>query len=424
MSITILNGGYIMSESNNSQNGGGFFSSKLFAILVTIVVTALATLLVGWLIVNPMLKDTQAEQDRIKQEEQENQEILSIRKIDFDPTGTKGYNVTFVFNQDVVEKETVGEDQKTQYFTFDPEIPDGGVFVWETSSRLMFKPNSPLLPSTKYNIKMNRSAFDFWEGQLTKINEYQIQTLRLTVSASGSTISSVDSKNIIQYRYNLYFNQPVTPEQVKQYTKVNLGTRTLSYEVEDLPQGSKASNYISITTEQFSKIDDVQYLNLNISKDIKCLGCTLGLEEDYQKSTRINEKEYLIIYDIAVFTRSSDNQYIQLSLSHQVSVDEIKPYISIEPKVDFTLSGGNYYLMIDGDFEPNETYTLTISKGYEAIYGAMIKEDIVEEINMGDLQRSVQLQDPMLDFTAPGVYLPIEKTQSVSVILLTWIKFR
>ncbi len=412
-------------ESNNKQDKEGFFSSKLFAILLTFVITALATVLVGWLIVNPMLKDTDAEQERIMQEEKEDQGILSIRKIEFDPTGEKGYNITFVFNQDVVEKSDVGKDQDEQYFSFNPEIPEGGVFIWETPSRLMFKPNNPLLPSTKYTIKLNRSAFDFWEGELTKINEYEIQTLRLAVSVSGSTISSVESKNIIQYKYNLYFNQPVTPEQVKQYTKVTLGNETLSYEVEDLPEGSKAANYISITTEEFKKIDQVQYLNLTINKDIKCLGCTMGLEKDYQRSTRIDEKEYLIIYDIAVFTRSnSDKQYIKLSLSHQVSADEIKPYISIEPKVDYTLAGGNYYLEIDGDFEPNETYTLTISKGYEAIYGAIIKEDIVEEINMGDLQRSVQLQDPLLDFTAPGVYLPIEKTQTVSVNTINVDKVR
>jgi hypothetical protein len=401
-----------MSTGNKNES---FLNSKLFLIIATFVITVAITLFVGWLIVNPMLQSSKDFRDRISEEESINQDILSIRNIEFDPTGAKGYNVTFIFNQNVIESDLVGKEQETQYFSFNPKIPEGGVFVWETRNRLVYKPNNPLQRSTKYNIKLNRNAFNFWKGQMTKIEDYEIQTLRLKVNVSGNSVPSIDSKNTIKYKYNLYFNHHITPEEVKNNTTIKLGNQIISYEVENLAEGSDASQNIQITTQEIDKTNEVQYLDMNVKKEILCLGCTLGMEEDLNRSTRIDQKEYLKLYDIAVFTRENGKQFIRLSLSHQVSVDDIKPYIKIDPKLELTLSDGNYSLELDGNFETNNTYTLSIGKGYEAIYGAIVGEDIIREINMGNLQRSIQLQDPLLKFTAPGIYLPIEKTQTISV---------
>lgn len=403
-----------MPEENKKKQS--FIQSKLFAVLVSIIATAVVMIIIGILVL-PMLA-TSSENDTKETVEKTPDTTLAINKLDYDPTGKSGYNITFVFNQDVVKESEIGKTKNVEYFKFKPEIPEGGVFVWESSYRLTFKPNSVLQPSTSYQAIMNKSAFNSWKGEITNKTKYEIETVRFKVaSVSGNTIKDLEDKNNIQYKYNIFFNLPVLPEDINTHTKVLLDNNEISYEIDkdSIPEGSKAVSQISLVTSKFERTDKVQYLYLMISKKLKGLNCELGLESDYKETTRINKKENLNIYDIAVYSRSTDNQYIKLSLNHQVDVDQIKPYISISPDLDFKLSGGNYYLDIDADYDIGNTYTITLSKGYEAIYGATVKETVTREVYVGNVEPNIDLEYPTLDFTAPGIYLPKEKTQEISL---------
>ncbi len=400
-------------ENKNKQS---FIQSKLFAVLVSIIATAIVMVIIGILIL-PVIAAS-GENGANDGEDENLDTTLAINKLDYDPTGKSGYNITFVFNQDVVKENEIGKKKDVQYFKFKPEIPENGVFVWESSYRLTFKPNSALLPSTKYEAVMNKSAFSSWKGDITNKTKYEIETVRFKVaSVSGNTIKDLEDRNTLQYKYNIFFNLPVLPDDVKENTKILLDNNEIGYEIdkESIPEGSKAVSQISLITDKFERTDDVQYLYLTISKELKGLNCELGLESDFKETTRIDKKENLNIYDIAVYSRSDDKQYIKLSLNHQVDVDQIKPYLSVSPDVDFKLSGGNYYLDIDADFEIGSIYTITLSKGYEAIYGATVKETITREVYVGDVEPNIDLEYPTLDFTAPGIYLPKEKTQQISL---------
>ncbi|MFW5799212.1 MAG: alpha-2-macroglobulin family protein [Spirochaetota bacterium] len=408
-------------DPQNKQRKEGFLHSKVFAVLLSVIITALVMSLIGWyaFVVSPEIGE---EKEDTEEDVADTVEpgVLSVSNIDFDPTGKSGYNITFVFNNDVVKEDTIGKDiEEKQFFTFEPKISEGGVYVWETPNRLKFKPNSPLLPSTVYTATMQKEEFDAWKGDITEKSKYEIETVRFKVlNVSGNTIKDIDDKDIVKYKYNIFFNMPVLPKDVEKHTKLMLDNEEIGYTIQDIDKESEASTEITLITERIKKQDYVQYLYLTINEDIKCLSCTLGMEEVFKDTTRINEKEYLIIYDIADFTRKINNEYkhyIRLSLSHQVDVDEIKPYISIKPEMDFTLAGGNFYLDIYGDFESYETYTITLNKGYESIYGATVKETIERTINIRALDPDIELQSPSMGFTSPGVYLPKEQSQEISV---------
>ncbi len=397
-----------MANDSNIAKKPSFVKSKLFAIIVSVVATAIVMTLIGVLVFGIELFPTKAV---------DKPTALNINKVDFDPTGKSGYNITFVFNQNAVGEDKIGKDTKTQYFSFSPAIHDGGVFMWESPYRLVFKPNNPLTPSTKYIATMNRSEFSFWKGELTQNTKVEIETMRFAVSSiSGNTIKDLEDTNNVQYKYNIFFNVPVNVEDVKKYTKISLDNKEIKYDVVDLPEDTKAVLNISLQTEKLLKLDDPQYLDITISKDLKGLGCELGLIDDYKESTKIDAKEYLNIYDIAVFSRENDKPYIKLSLNQQVDADKIKAYLNISPAIgDIRLSGGDYYLDIDGNLKLYEEYTITLSKGYEAIYGAIVKEDIVRTVYIDDIKSDINLEYPSMDFTAKGVYLPKEKSQKISV---------
>lgn len=402
-----------MPEENNSKKVS-FVRSKLFAVLVAVVSTMIVMSLAGWLIfiVLPSMPGAEEGTEDVRDEE-----TLAINKIDFDPTGKTGYNVTFVFNQDVVTDEEIGKDIKDkQFFKFEPKIPEDGVYVWESTYRLTFKPNTGLLPSTEYKAIMQPGAFDMWKGKITNKLNYDFKTVMFKVeTVSGNMVKDLDNTNVVKYKFNIFFNLLVTPEDVKKHTKITLDNEEISYTIQDLPTGTKIANRITLTTADIKKLDKVQYLNLTITEDLKCSACQIGLEEKYEHSARIGEREYLNIYDVAVFSKEDDSQYIKLSLNQQVDADAVKSYLSISPEVDYKLSGGSYYLQLDGDFEEDTTYEITLSKGFQSIYGAEVKETITREVFIKDVEPEVILKSPSMNFTSEGYYLPKEQSGKISI---------
>jgi hypothetical protein len=97
---------------------------------------------------------------------------------------------------------------------------------------------------------------------------------------------------------------------------------------------------------------------------------------------------------------------LELGFSSSVSPDIAADYISVDPKVNYSVKRIGNDIILTGDFVPGSKYQLTIAKGLPALDDAVLREDYKKEVQFADLT-------PKLEFESPGMFLDSKGTQAV-----------
>jgi uncharacterized protein YfaS (alpha-2-macroglobulin family) len=311
-------------------------------------------------------------------------------------------NLNFRFSKALVSDSLLNQWDSSDYITFEPAI--AGRFRWERTNELVFSPAKPLSPATSYKVNFNKvilknSEFD----NLEQTKDLVFKTADLNLDNTNVLWTLASGANTAVPQVDLYFNYPVTPDELKDKLKVVVDEKDADYQLQTL----SASNKMSIRITNL-KVEDRDYkISIKLAKGIKPEGGKNGtvVENDFQS---VITSPYVL--NINEVTTDADAGTITVKTSQQPVQEKLRQLVELTPTLQFNTEVVEDGFIIRSDhFDINNTYTLKLLKGLRGKIGGVLKEDYSTSLAFGRLE-------PSLSFASEkGVYLSSKGSKNIEV---------
>ncbi len=312
-------------------------------------------------------------------------ETLNFSVKSFSPRGrvSQRQNFTITFSRPIADVSLINTELDSSPVTFTPQIR--GRFRWIGQDQIRFFPEVPLSPSTEYTAEiLPEISPDPQHYRLTGKRDLTFFTERFYVkSARLSFEFNTPKKRRAKILGTVDFNYAVNPADLKEYL-------TIAYEGgTEIPCQIKttgSNSIIRLETGEVARGDNDRRIRLQIKKDLKGVNYQLGLEKDYTSPIILKGKGNLYVHN-ANTRRGGSGSYIRLYLSTPVDSEAAKPYLTIEPEIDYQLTANYRYLNIHADFKPGNRYTVTVKQGLRSEDDAVFRQDILARLPSRTLSR-------------------------------------
>lgn len=342
---------------------------------------------------------------------------LNVKVTTFEPSGRTDItgNITVKFSRDMVPDDSLDQPVFDAPIQFDPPIP--GIARWVEKSILRFFPDGPLKPATEYTARVKSSKTYLYGNRINDNREFKFQTPFLEVTYAYNESSPVkDKPEFSRLGINIGFNYPLDAEDLSDFIEIKGGDNAvkdnLKFEVREkeagvTPRGRRISRYdeidsyrgtndFIISSEPFELTNEVQRYELIIKKGLRCIECTLPLQENYSNNFLIDRKQRLVIN--RVWPNGSGGGFqIRAFFNLPINPETAADYVKIDG-VEPSLYAERNVLVMRGDFEPGKTYEVVIEKGMPAADGLPLETRFSTIITVPDMAPSIR-------FTANGRYL-------------------
>jgi alpha-2-macroglobulin len=131
-------------------------------------------------------------------------------------------NLVFRFSKALVADSLLNFWDSTEYVSFEPNIK--GRFRWESPDELVFSPSQPLSAATDYKAKIKDEVLRYTKyNSVKQTKDIAFHTASLQLSdAQVSWVLQDESGNKALPQFNLHFNYPVKPEDLKDKLSVEV----------------------------------------------------------------------------------------------------------------------------------------------------------------------------------------------------------
>jgi len=271
------------------------------------------------------------------------------------------------FNQPVV---ALGADEEAMpAFTLSPEVPGAG--EWINTSTYAFKPDPSMGGGTDYSIQINPSLMGTSGAALdaTQDTQFEFTTARPEVL---NIYPPSDEKLSLDGPVELQFNIRMDPESVEsQFSLVGPDQNS----IEGTFNWEAGFEKVSFRPE--TQLDRNTSYTIRLDEGAKSFG-GLAIESAVEVS-RTTFAEFSLSPTLPPDFQSYYGQFGQYKVQFTTPVEEqdYQDHISISPDVsaeNIFLSDGGKSMLISGYFQPETTFTVTISADLEDIWGARFGE--------------------------------------------------
>ncbi len=298
-------------------------------------------------------------------------------------------NITFQFNQDMVDDEAVNTWTTNQYMIFTP--PLRGEFKWKNKRELIFSPYHYLRPSTQYTAKFNPNAknltvkadenIDFHTPFLN-INEFQAYFAREALKSDNTVI-----------RYDFEFNYKVRPTDLKENLSIKLNGKTVKYEL----LSQEISDKVSVIVRDYDiSADDVK-TEIKIAKGMKILNISRSNADLTEEAVIVSPENFKIktveaIHDGSVGT-------IKVTTNQDVVESDVKRYIEISPKIAYDIEvEGREILLRSKKFDLRKKYTINIKDGLKGTLGGYLENEYTDDVPFGELAPEIKILNKKAEY--------------------------
>ncbi len=317
--------------------------------------------------------------------------------------------IRFVFDRDLKNPNSTDEYDTTQYIKFDPPIK--GQFRWHRGNELTFYPDDKsILLVTEYSATLLESIvnsvkdlnlpknniFTFNSGKLEFENVNHFWTENPINSAKELNVSfklSVPFKysadeNIISIYLN---NEQYSPQNI-----VFLNSQELEFNLNLNKFTNKKENILKIVIDKGLVVGDA--ITTNTQKSIT-----------WEKNISSSDDFEVVWTETSTNTERGDLTYYFNYLLNQ-DID-YSSFINIEPKVNYEIEIFKNRMLLIGDFEPGETYKITLNKDFPNVLGNTLKENDVQFVQFNQLEKMIEFVEE------DAIYLPSKGSRYVAVRL-------
>jgi uncharacterized protein YfaS (alpha-2-macroglobulin family) len=318
-------------------------------------------------------------------------------------------DIYFVFDRDVVDLSKLEENAAIIYIKFEPAIQ--GVYTWKSERELVFTPSyGSMLPVTEYHASLTAELVKNNPGiNLPENNSFNFNTGKVEFDnvdhywdadkIAGTNILNISFKLSIPFQLNIeqnllsvFVNDKLsTPENISILSRNELG---FSVNLKDIKKSS--DNELKIVIKPGLTVGDGP-----VTKTKNELTWT-------GKISSIDEFK-VTLTETSTNTEQGDvTYYFNHSLNPEIDYSKL---ISCEPKADYSVELFKNRLLLVGNFEPGQTYKITLNKNFVSNLGTYFKEDDIQFVQFNQLQ-------PLIQFVEEeAIYLPSKGSRNVAVKL-------
>jgi uncharacterized protein YfaS (alpha-2-macroglobulin family) len=311
--------------------------------------------------------------------------------VSLDFTNAKGEvpqlgNLVFRFNKSLVNDSLLNFWDSTEYVSFEPNI--AGRFRWKSPDELVFSPSKPLLPATEYKAKVKNDVLRFTSYDNVKAkDDISFHTASLLMDdAQVSWILLDENSRVALPQFNLHFNYPVKPDELKEKLSIEVEGKKIEYALQTI----SPSNQVIVRLNNFKGEDKNYEAKIKIAKGLVPQNGNKSTEEDLEALLSIPSPYVLNINNVESEHDGMEGT-VRISTSQQLTGENISSLITFEPAVKYTVEYDDFGITLrSGKFNAEESYALTIAKGLRGKIGGVLKENYNGSVAFGRIESSIR----------------------------------
>ncbi len=293
-------------------------------------------------------------------------------------------NIVFQFNQPLMADSLLNIWDSTDFVTFSPAIK--GKFRWQSPDELVFSPAQPLAPATNYTATVNKSVLKFSKfDKVTGGDDIKFHTPDLSLVASQVIWQGESATSAIP-QVDMQFNYAVDPNALKDKLTIEVDGKKQDFTLVTVSPDTKISVRLASL-----KAEDKEYeTKITIGKGLKPETGSNSTGSDITNNLSIPSPYVLTIQDVQSEHDGTEG-IVRVSTSQQVTGLDIRPYVTFDPAiaytVDYTETGFN---LRSDKFNVENAYSVTFKKGLRGKLGGVLKEDFQTNVAFGQLEADIR----------------------------------
>ena len=332
---------------------------------------------------------------------------LKISSTNFTDEIEQSQNLVFTFNKDLVADSLIGEWDTTAYLSFSPAVH--GKFKWTGKNELTFSPAESFLAATDYTGTLtpkitSHSKVKYELGRNVSV-AFHTPYLKLAATQAYWAVSERNTGNV-EVRITMNFNYSVKPNEIATMLHITSKGENIPFESLTAEAGTQISVAIAPFTEQ--RADESIPLHLIIDKGLHCANSKSVSKDAIEVETQIPPKGKLMVMEMTGQFVDGQGE-IKINLNQPVVNDDLKSVVKIGSPVTYkveTLDGG---IVIKGEFQPNQSYNVILSKNLKGVFGNTLEHDYEQTVSFME-------QQPILSFASDkSVYLTPEGAKNIAL---------
>ena len=331
---------------------------------------------------------------------------VGIKRLGFGKEVELLQNLIFEFNKDLVSEIDLNHWESTAYLNFEPKIQ--GKFKWIGKNELVFSPSQPLKFATEYTATLTPKLLKRKKGELTldKKETIKFKTPSLQVK-NAHAYAVVDEQKQKRTHVLLELNGKYDSHNFKEEIEVLSDGKPVDFNL----AGADNSNDLILNLPGNLNAKNIQ---VKIAEQ-KGNPAKFQAAESLDIPLKRNDKLEIITYQTS-FRKLKG--YVLIKTSQAVEVSEVLKYLKISPKINFSIDPAEGGFTIEGDFNQDDVYTLTIDSKQSGVLGGKMDDVFEREIYFGEI-------DPFLEFTnRKAQYLSSQGNRNIGVNIVNIPKVR
>jgi len=312
-------------------------------------------------------------------------------------------NFTIEFSKDLAPADTINKWSDKRFVTFSPPI--SGKFKWTSPSTLVFSSDYSLNPIQEYQAVINKEVL-FNKKYKTDFPVFSFNTPEFKVEKIEVFWKNVPRESYkLSVQANITFNYPVDPKKLKEQLQVKCDDETIN---DFTIVSTHASNIIAVNFGEMKQKEKEQSFYIVLKKDLISVFGKKSIGSDQTFETSLPSLNELALTDIQYGVEGQIG-WIEVATSQMIDEQNIKNYISINPKTKFDVYVDESGFRIEIPLNNVKDIDLLIKKGLPGLYGGQLDFDFEEHITLTNMQPSLKFVD------SKGLYLMKNGGQNLEV---------
>ncbi|MFI5134279.1 MAG: alpha-2-macroglobulin, partial [Chitinophagales bacterium] len=315
-------------------------------------------------------------------------------------------NLSFTFASDLVPDSLTQKWDTVPCIKFTPAV--NGKFKWDSPNELIFSPEQPFPESADFTAELTDHLFSHSKTKMVlpkeKLLKFHTPYLMLG-NAQMFYMLSQKNPGAVEIKTNVVFNCKVKPADLKSKLHLFVNEKEVQFNV----IGGDPDYSIGVMTADLrgDSKEDIP-LKIQIDPGLACAGSSYTTKEKMEFTTIIPTKEKLMVTQMAAIFLEGNGQ-VTVATNQPIVNENINSLISVNPSVTVTAEKVDNGFVLKGNFEPDKSYAITISKTLKGIFGYALDEDYTQNVSFGEVEPTITFADQK------GLYISSRGAKNLAV---------
>lgn len=300
-------------------------------------------------------------------------------------------NLVFTFNKDLLPSDSLVDQWLDEnLISISPNV--AGRCKWTSKRELVFSPLEEFPSATDFKItlqdKITRNAPK--AVKLYGETEYSFHTSYLQLIGSKSYWRANPSDQTkIQLQTDVKFSMAVDPKKAAELIEATINGDKQEFKILTTRK-SKTLSILFTSPKETNEKANVKIVLKKIGKSMK--------EYQFTEKSSVVGVQKIAIGD-AETAHDGISGSVFIPTSQPISNNNLKESITIDPVVNFSVTNNDKGIsIVSEDFNPDQSYEITITEGVVGIFGGKLKNDNTQDVSFGDIAPQIKFNNDKAQF--------------------------